>query len=1690
MLTAEVVAKRLEPYLVSSSDNGQPEPRVFAAIRQLPKELRAIGFGFFDRNADGTSFLTTDWQVNQKRSLQTLKLLDELTQARFRKLLTALLGPLADIAEETWELLKRSPYQEGYQRRAFRAPNQTSSTFEVRKNWLQSFSNSVCRIRPDVLTPQWLAIWGSYLEDHFSHRYLAQFLAAAINRGDAQGNEVFEILCQSARNEHEIAGMSRMAARALLMSDRADGWDLMQRMLLAAQRQEGLRQVILETVDEAHPQAFRRMLQTIHDEKLARFSAVARAVDVWCGLNYESDQLKTINTAIHRVIEFMDQPTARSKALKSDDAEEVYFALWTVAYEDAHAAISAAERIRSHKSSTVRFVAAQLLFQLALPEVASVLRPMLADDDLQVSLVALDGCQYVQADDATVELEAHASRRFELIEQLFHRMPEKPVMLPPIVWPWTGRAATREHVAGVLVRLLGTLPPTRLLPYLSAVHRYHRVAVVRMLAEQKKWDKLTRETLLELTGNASPDVREAAIDALNRAELTEPEILRIEGLLSRKASDLRIGALKLLLNQSDEAVLATAGRLLESKDALTRLGGLELIRLMLDANRERQACLKCAEAYASWNSKKTKEEQSQLDAILTTPAERLTLDDAFGLMNPKELSPVPRPSVRPVQFFTDATLEILKSLDQLVHAHRETPIRYKRWDRVEAEEVLGATYGLPQPNLSEPIDTQREALPLVEVWETWYRDRPSSMKDQDGLELLRAIRFVDSIGGYWWDDVVKWAAKQPDRREWIKNISSGKSPVRLKYDGIVQSVLGWLYYLHRPEGVEEYLLDSAETYLALVPQSCHDDLVILAEAGESPSPYERDRVRIDWRDQYGTEEWYSALSNRLLYVRETPAQFQRRWNLACFYSQPIPGAEKQRPGLEMSIHAYAAGLATLTDLTDLLLGPRISSGQAIHFGELAEITSRQQRRELRELLAAHPEIQALADRCRERVLQIELARGETPTPATSAALSMSYFGVETLGRILQLIGTNGFKVTNRYSADARLARLPALTEMVRSTYPLERDTQGDFNRVIADCLKAGLREQTILELMFLAPQWTKFVEGYFQWSGLSEGLYWFLAHMKYINADAESAATASGYEAEQAQEGQDDRQTRSAWQRLIAERTPLSDEERANGAIDVDWFHRVYVKLTPKRWDLLALAARFAANPAQAKRASYLGEVLLGKANRKELFAQVTQKKLKESVRLIGLYPLATGAKQAADLTQRYKMLVEYRRYAKGLSSLTKPAAMQALEIGFRNLASTAGFVDPLRLEWAMEADAVKDLARGPVSVSKEGVTVTLALDEFARPVVTTVKNEKPLKAIPPAIKKEKRIVELLERVTDLRRQASRMKESLEAAMCRGDEFEPEELVQLCDHALLKVLLSRLILVAGVQAGYPDKSGNALRDFAGKSSAIKKRSKLRIAHPHDLLERGDWSKWQHDCFQSARVQPFKQVFRELYVVTKQERKDGTRSFRYAEQQVNPQQANALWNARNWHTQDDVFKAFPAEGITTSVAFRYGAGTPLDVEGLTLDFISFYRRDDVKPLKLADVPPRLFSEVMRDLDLVVSVAHRGGVDPEATASTVEMREALVQETCLLLGLKNVKIKQPRVLIKGQLAEYAVHLGSGNVHRMPGGSLCLIPVQAQHRGRLFLPFADDDPRTAEIVSKVLLLAKDQEIQDPSILEQLRR
>ena len=148
---------------------------------------------------------------------------------------------------------------------------------------------------------------------------------------------------------------------------------------------------------------------------------------------------------------------------------------------------------------------------------------------------------------------------------------------------------------------------------------------------------------------------------------------------------------------------------------------------------------------------------------------------------------------------------------------------------------------------------------------------------------------------------------------------------------------------------------------------------------------------------------------------------------------------------------------------------------------------------------------------------------------------------------------------------------------------------------------------------------------------------------------------------------------------------------------------------------------------------------------------------------------------------------------------------------------------------------------------------------------------------------------------------------------------------------------------------------------------------------------------------------------------------------------------------------------------------------------------FTKKGEWKPLPLNEIPATLFSETMRDLDLVVSVGASGrrrsrsnrvdGGDARRRSSPKRVR---------LLNLTNVEIKSSHAIITGKLGSYSIHLGSAGVMLMPGTALPIVAVHSQHRGRLFLPFADDDPRTAEVLSKVLLLARDSEIRDPSILK----
>ncbi|MGI5237845.1 hypothetical protein [Dactylosporangium sp. CA-139066] len=164
-----------------------------------------------------------------------------------------------------------------------------------------------------------------------------------------------------------------------------------------------------------------------------------------------------------------------------------------------------------------------------------------------------------------------------------------------------------------------------------------------------------------------------------------------------------------------------------------------------------------------------------------------------------------------------------------------------------------------------------------------------------------------------------------------------------------------------------------------------------------------------------------------------------------------------------------------------------------------------------------------------------------------------------------------------------------------------------------------------------------------------------------------------------------------------------------------------------------------------------------------------------------------------------------------------------------------------------------------------------------------------------------------------------------------------------------------------------------------------------------------------------------------------------------------------------------------------------------------------RRD----VPLAEVPARVFSEAMRDVDLFVGVTSIG-TDPtwadhgpddarfgywrafafgDLTANGQIRRQVLEHLLPKLKIRDRARLDGHYLVVDGRRHTYRIHIGSGNILMSPNDRyLCIVPSgTARPAGVRFLPF-EGDMMLSVVLSKAMLLADDHRITDPSILRQL--
>ena len=295
---------------------------------------------------------------------------------------------------------------------------------------------------------------------------------------------------------------------------------------------------------------------------------------------------------------------------------------------------------------------------------------------------------------------------------------------------------------------------------------------------------------------------------------------------------------------------------------------------------------------------------------------------------------------------------------------------------------------------------------------------------------------------------------------------------------------------------------------------------------------------------------------------------------------------------------------------------------------------------------------------------------------------------------------------------------------------------------------------------------------------------------------------------------------------------------------------------------------------------------------------------------------------------------------------------------------------------------------------------------------------------------------------------------------------------------------------------------------------------VALWHPitSDVATVRAWREW---LLARQVTQPTKQAHREIYLLTDAERATGVYSNRFAAQILRQHQFVALAQERGWKYR--LQGAFDSANRPELILPEWNLRAEFWVELMGDDRFSssgvnlHVATDQVRILRdredmpLAEVPALAFSEIMRDVDLFVSVCSVGN-DPNWSdggpngryvgawesfsfgdlSATAQTRRDLLDRLVPKLKIASrCSFADKFLVVRGDLRTYKIHLGSGNILMAPNDQyLCIVPGSSSKAedGKVFLPF-EGDRTLSVILSKAFLLAADAKITDSSITRQIR-
>ncbi|RAJ82021.1 uncharacterized protein DUF4132 [Chitinophaga dinghuensis] len=422
---------------------------------------------------------------------------------------------------------------------------------------------------------------------------------------------------------------------------------------------------------------------------------------------------------------------------------------------------------------------------------------------------------------------------------------------------------------------------------------------------------------------------------------------------------------------------------------------------------------------------------------------------------------------------------------------------------------------------------------------------------------------------------------------------------------------------------------------------------------------------------------------------------------------------------------------------------------------------------------------------------------------------------------------------------------------------------------------------------------------------------------------------------------------------------------------------------------------------------------------------------------------------------------------------------------------------------------------RHQLMVKEGGYMMGIDLLKTGPTEIVILENGRPAVKVPSAVQKElttkfKPIRQELKKIsTQYTLQKNRVEEIYRHNReWKFEEWEPYYISHPFTGAIGKLLIweftngNRATSAIYQQGGFVNLNGENVEWAEDKETTV------RLWHPVTASSEAT-EDWRRYCIDHQLKQPFRQAFREVYRANEN---DDKWTELFEGHIVKQKQYEALCKMRGWSTGSFKHKdsSFILPAYNLSAYFQIAdqlIDEKVDGRFLQVTGIIHFERNK-RELPIQEIPPVAFSEIMRDIDMIVSVSTIGGEYIQVAEVMEQTRNyynqyakrklspiAAVRRDILQMLLPSLafgdrcKLEGEYLYVTGRLASYKIHLSIGLAYNSKTDRYIGIrPNLTERSATQYLPDEGDLMLTV-ILSKASILATDNEITDKEILPDIR-